>query len=443
MTHNIIILPSCITKQLSPDEKREKITIKDIPLSIASQEIEQYLKDKNVGLVTDVKFAHERDPNGQLTSFKNGDRYIYAKGMIDPILTRNVFICGRKCRIFHEGQFVKECRACGRRNHGTGDVSCPAKNNEDNITAFSSYKIPLSNMYPVELKIEDETFKSVQEAWLWMQATQCGDDTLAQNIRQSRHGGEAARLLADNIDKEKSRDWEHNNTDIMSELLRLKSEQCPEFRQALLEDNRVLAAAIRDPFWGTCLSVKDTVNSKPDFWPGKNMIGALQMELRNTLKSESRNEPGTAVIKNKDTDTSIQQTSDGSETPTKDTKENPQSLTKDEKETGDRDRNSRPGRGSTRGLGSRVRSESLNFRARSKEQSNKSQNAETVTPRREQMNIREFMRKRKPTGTPPKEDGKQPKQPNMRDNQDSTHDGSGSTSTPNDGQNAASNSAVS
>ena len=62
------------------------------------------------------------------------------------------------------------------------------------------------------------------------------------------------------------------------------------------------------------------------------------MELRNTLKSESRNEPGTAVIEDKDTDTSIQQTSDGSETPTKDTKENPQSLTKDEKETGDRDK---------------------------------------------------------------------------------------------------------
>ena len=102
------------------------------------------------------------------------------------------------------------------------------------------------------------------------------------------------------------------------------------------------------------------------------------MELRNTLKSESRNEPGTAVIENKDTDTSIQQTSDGSETPTKDTKENPQSLTKDEKETGDRDRNSRPSRGSTRGLGSRVRSESLNCLARSKEQSNKSQNAGTA-----------------------------------------------------------------
>ena len=50
------------------------------------------------------------------------------------------------------------------------------------------------------------------------------------------------------------------------------------------------------------------------------------MELRNTLKSESRNEPETAVIENKDTDTSIPQTSDGTEAPTKDTKENPQSL---------------------------------------------------------------------------------------------------------------------
>ena len=58
------------------------------------------------------------------------------------------------------------------------------------------------------------------------------------------------------------------------------------------------------------------------------------------------------------------------------------------------------------GLGNRVRSESLNYRARSKEQSNKSQNAGTDTPRREQLNIIEFMSKRKPTGTPPKEDGK-------------------------------------
>ena len=103
---------------------------------------------------------------------------------------------------------------------------------------------------------------------LWVSHIWCGDDTLAQNIRQSRHGGEAARPLAGNTDREKSRDWEHN-TDIMSELLRLKSEQCPEFRQALLEDDRVLAAAIRDPFWGTCLSVKDTVNSKPISGPTK------------------------------------------------------------------------------------------------------------------------------------------------------------------------------
>ena len=101
----------------------------------------------------------------------------------------------------------------------------------------------------------------------------------------------------------------------------------------LIRDCIILFNQLVHTVWGTCLSVKETVNSKPDFWPSKNMIGALQIELRNRLKGESRNEPGTAVIENKDTDTSIQQTSDGSETPTKDTKENPQSLTKDEKET--------------------------------------------------------------------------------------------------------------
>ena len=64
-----------ITKQLSPYDKLKKKTTKDIPLSVASAEIEQYLiKDKKVNLVTAVKFTHERDPYGQLTSFKNGAR---------------------------------------------------------------------------------------------------------------------------------------------------------------------------------------------------------------------------------------------------------------------------------------------------------------------------------------------------------------------------------
>ena len=206
-----------ITKQLSPDDKREKITMKDIPLYIASAVIEKYLKDKKMNLVTDVKFTHERDPNGQLMSFKNGYRYINAKGPIEPLLTRNVFICGRKCRIFHEGQFLKEYRVCGKRNHNTGDTSCPAKNTDDNIIAFSSYQIPLSNMYPYELRIDDDTFKSVQGAWLWMQATHHGDEALAQKIRESRHGGEAARLLAENTDREKSKEWEQNDIEIMSD----------------------------------------------------------------------------------------------------------------------------------------------------------------------------------------------------------------------------------
>ena len=125
-------------------------------------------------------------------------------------------------------------------------------------------------------------------------------EALAQKIREGRHGGEAARLLTKNTDREKSKEREQNNIGIMSELFKLKSEQCPEFTQAIMEDYRILAAAIRDPFWGTCLSVKDTMNAKPDIWPGKNMMEALRMELCKILKGDETNEPGARISHNTD-----------------------------------------------------------------------------------------------------------------------------------------------
>ena len=55
-----------ITKQDSKMEKKEKIIIKDTPISVATDEIVQYLKSKSVSLVTDVRYrySNERDPQG-------------------------------------------------------------------------------------------------------------------------------------------------------------------------------------------------------------------------------------------------------------------------------------------------------------------------------------------------------------------------------------------
>ena len=56
-----------------------------------------------------------RDPDGKLTYFKNGDRFVYAATPV-PVLTRNDKIGDRKVPIFHNTQF-NNSGACGKPGH--------------------------------------------------------------------------------------------------------------------------------------------------------------------------------------------------------------------------------------------------------------------------------------------------------------------------------------
>ena len=84
--------------------------MKDIPLSVSNDLIAEHMSEIGVNLKTDGKY--ERDNNGKLTDYKNGDRYMYAEGPIKNALNRNTYIAHRKCRIFHNGQFNVDCKAC-------------------------------------------------------------------------------------------------------------------------------------------------------------------------------------------------------------------------------------------------------------------------------------------------------------------------------------------
>ena len=77
----------------------------------------------------------------------------------------------------------------------------------------------------------------------------------------------------------------------MNNLLEAKAEQCPEFRQCLLENaTKILAEANRSKFWATGMSTYLTEHTDPDFWPGRNQLGALLMNLAtHLLKNSSDN----------------------------------------------------------------------------------------------------------------------------------------------------------
>ena len=74
-----------------------------------------------------------------------------------------------------------------------------------------------------------------------------------------------------------------NNT-VMMDLIKAKSEQCKQFRDALIESkDKILAEATPSKYWDTGLSPYITQNCSPSYWPGQNLLGVLLMDLRRDL----------------------------------------------------------------------------------------------------------------------------------------------------------------
>ncbi len=279
-----------VVKQQSPDELREKITVKDIPLSYSGEEIQRYLSERGVVMKTPLMYAKDRDFHGRLTEYKNGDRYLYVVSPVEPPLPRQATIGSRRCRIFHKSQFDNRCKACNGPGHKAGDETCPALNTEDNTIAFKSYTNILSNCADTTIVLNGQEFKSAQHAFEWEKATHLDEhnQALANEILEAEHAGKARKLTRDALDSWDVTDWEQNATQIMRDILEAKAEQCETFKKMLLDtQEKTIAASIPDRFWGTGLEPQHSVTTKRDYWPGHNMLGALMIELREQLQSEA------------------------------------------------------------------------------------------------------------------------------------------------------------
>ena len=64
--------------------------------------------------------------------------------------------------------------------------------------------------------------------------------------------------------------------DLMKSLLEAKAKQCAEFRSFLLENSgKVFAEATPSKLWSAGLSPFLTENTAPEFWLGRNLLGAV------------------------------------------------------------------------------------------------------------------------------------------------------------------------
>ena len=272
----------------APQQQNDKLTIKNLPLSVSNEEVKNMLEGKGVELVSPIKYGFIRNDNGDLTTYKSGDRFVYTKPFSPPF-PRKQDIGVFSCLVVHHGKNTT-CRACNENGHKVGDPMCTAKPKET-IVPFKGYQHVLSNHYPCQLVIYDKHFKSLEHAYFWRMSTEFGKHDLATEIQNSPHAGVAKKLSKRIADDEERLKWEQDNIAIMRELLEVKAEQCLPFHDCLIEHkDSVLAEATPSKYWATGVSPFVTQNCSPDFWPGQNMLGVLLMELTEALLQNDNNQ---------------------------------------------------------------------------------------------------------------------------------------------------------
>lgn len=273
------------TNNSDPNQKVEKITIKDLPLSISNEEVLHYIKQiEGLHLTTDIRYGKERDVKGDLTSFLNGDRYAYAQAPITPIIKPIHTIIGQRCRIFHQSQ-QQTCQACQQIGHKTLEPCCPAFKPGQDLESVISYTHILSNMHmPQEpIHFQGKQYRSVEHAYQSLKAVSMGQDQLAYKIANARHAG-AAKAMSHEIPKPDDR-WTQKNLQIMEDLLQARADTDETFCKTLLmTGDKTIVHPVKDMLWGTGLTAGLTNQTDQHYWPGKNLFGQMLMDLRTTLK---------------------------------------------------------------------------------------------------------------------------------------------------------------
>ena len=158
-----------VTGANSPNQKTTKVTIKDIPLSYSNNEIKETLIKLEVNIIGEIKYSYIRNGEGKLTSYKNGDRFVYVESKcLEKKPLPRYALCGiYRCRLSHYGQFANEkvkcnncmgddhptwkctssrvCKACNKPDHQEGNEHCPAYEKLKNVIVIDSGSQILSN----------------------------------------------------------------------------------------------------------------------------------------------------------------------------------------------------------------------------------------------------------------------------------------------------------
>ena len=156
--------------------------------------------------------------------------------------------------------------------------------------ALDDYK-GFSNAYDAPFQVDGVTYPTVEHYFQYQKAKTFGDDDMAKKIMKSA-SAKSAKTYGQKVKDFKEEEWNAKKDEIMKTAVRAKFTQHPELRKKLVEtENRPIGEADpRDKYWGIGTGADTSKAKKPDQWPGKNRLGAILMELRESLKTDSASE---------------------------------------------------------------------------------------------------------------------------------------------------------
>ena len=141
----------------------------------------------------------------------------------------------------------------------------------------------LSNFYPVEFKMDGETFISSEQAFMFKKAIYFKDNHNASLILKA-HTPKEAKALGRKVRNFNQDEWSRVSSDIMEEVLICKFSQNNDIKKKLVDtgDSELVEASPYDRIWGVGVRITDALDKR--MWKGQNKLGKALTNVRELIK---------------------------------------------------------------------------------------------------------------------------------------------------------------
>ncbi len=173
------------------------------------------------------------------------------------------------------------CEVC-KGNHEAGSEVCPGFDANQSAICFKGHTCVMSNMYACTVNYKGQDFRSSEHAYQWEKAKCLGRPDVADRIVDAVDGYQAKRISKELVDEAKNEIWRRGlAVAVMKKIAQAKFDSVHEFRQEVLDSRGMfLIEATTDTFWGVGFLSDVAATCRPQYWPGKNVMGRILIELR-------------------------------------------------------------------------------------------------------------------------------------------------------------------